>query len=95
MCEATSKAIQAEAEGIVNENYKVKFYLLTKQTNKNKLNWTLTKHTKDRNVCKWKMELMEDFLVPWFILDMNQILERIVQGHIVEAKMTFILDDEK
>jgi len=38
MCEATSKAIQAEAEGIVNENYKVKFYLLTKQTNKNKLN---------------------------------------------------------
>ena len=35
---------------------------------------------------------MEDFLVPWFILDMNQILERIVQGHIVEAKMTFILD---
>ena len=90
MCEATSKAIQAEAEGIVNENYKVKFYLLTKQTNKNKLNWTLTKHMKDRNVCKWKMELMEDFLVPWFILDMNQILERIVQGHIVEAKMTFI-----
>ena len=38
------------------------------------------------------MELMEDFLVPWFILDMNLILERIVQGQIVEAKMNFILD---
>ena len=32
MCEATSKAIQAEAEGIVNENYKVKFYILTNKT---------------------------------------------------------------
>ena len=47
---------------------------------------------KDKNVYKWKMELMEDFLVPWFILDMNLILERIVQGQIVEAKMNFILD---
>ena len=35
---------------------------------------------------------MEDFLVRWFILDMNLILERIVQGQIVEAKMNFILD---
>lgn len=50
---------------------------------------------KDRNVYKWKMELMEDFLVLWFILDMNLILERIVQGQIVEAKTTFILDSGK
>ena len=47
---------------------------------------------KDKNVYKWKMELMEDFLVRWFILDMNLILERIVQGQIVEAKLNFILD---
>ena len=37
MCEATSKAIQAEAEGIVNYDYEAKFYLLTNKQYRNSI----------------------------------------------------------